>query len=461
MEERYPPVCASCAPNVQARLQRNNYIAKSTALGRWLTSTKYHSRSTLVKGSFLQYIRACIWILRGSIWVASCLSMISWYMTGALSPANQKFGMASDNMDGCKGSVLNESGHLTQESIRESLRLKRMWLPVSLLGALWSPKGLAMLLNQSLRIDGRSEYIKLQLFIQSLRFLTIYILPYLDLSTDMHKRLSILFLGLSILHPILSFNVLSVTSKTRVDLRDTSATRLKDSIPEQVPMTDTTPHHQSVFQLGSSRPDPILSEDSGEDEDTMDWQPSPKPSQILPPQFSGMSFGRSSHALSPFATSHPLPSGSGLAKQRFFAPERPTGLETLFNAAVNLEDEPMLVRSIKSVQKSPRPMALTFLISTVLMMPALYCNKAVLAQILGSTLFLASAYLGIAKGWDNLATLLWPLVSLVQFFPASEKIKEMLLWSAGLLSIWMHGYWYIRIVRESKKRQIRRTKKNF
>ncbi|BFZ61761.1 hypothetical protein YB2330_002836 [Saitoella coloradoensis] len=44
-------------------------------------------------------------------------------------------------------------------------------------------------------------------------------------------------------------------------------------------------------------------------------------------------------------------SDSTLAPQKFFAPEKPTGLEGLFGSTLQLEDEPVIVRAVKSVRR--------------------------------------------------------------------------------------------------------------
>lgn len=489
MEERYPPVCQSCLPNVQARLQRNNYIAKSTALGGWLKDTKLRPVSSTSKTLISRYLKAVVWTMRGAIWVFASLSMLSWYLAGTINPTET-------GPSGQSSSWQNLS-----ETAGDSLRNKRHWLPLSIIGAFWSPKGWQLLRDDSLRLDGTTDYNTLQLFIQALRFFSVFIAPHIQASPTIRARMSALCLALSILHIVLSFSILSITRKTEVSLKDNS-TNLKDALSNSDKdvydeHTSSVPKQQSVFQLESMfDKDPILAGDSDEenvrmpgthDEDAMDWLPSPAQHYKSKESVLQQSNPSSMLSRSPFSTSIQPTSQLGrfssasrstfaesskardtqpaLARQRFFAPERPTGLETLFNAAVTLDDEPMLVRSIKSVQASPgSPLIIIMTWSMVTSILLYRYQLPWIASISGAIMSLCSCAIDRpVSGVQRLELALWLSILLIsttlKYFSSWQDrgLGLALTWSAMLISVICHGY---RFLRRAPKRKPARKARN-
>ncbi|CCG82649.1 protein of unknown function [Taphrina deformans PYCC 5710] len=238
--------------------------------------------------------------------------------------------------------------------------------------------------------------------------------------------------------------MLKISHQTRVNLRG-AASNLKDSFPDQpeeqtdrVLVSEAQPQESFKSSVQNNNL-LLLSDDEDEDKpadeevDTMDWQPQqdnsrpngtspftntatssgsiprmfPQPVFAQPREqyFSSNPAHRSPFQLMPSTKSEPM----RLAKQRFFAPERPTGLENLFSAAVTLDDEPLLVRSIKSVQRTPTAAAWSSLVFSMALFVPLVLGHPEIMAVSGTVILLMDAYFGLLPRVALASVLLWPL----------------------------------------------------
>lgn len=475
-------MCQSCAPNVQARLQRNNYLAKSTALGKWLTGSKSQAITSPKSLTAQKLIKIIVWLARAMLWNVANLIMISWFAFGLLYPATQKFGMHLQAEPSIShGNTIHlpvTAFPVSQYAVAQLFSFLRRYLPVSLLGALWNPKGFSMMFDPAAKLQGTKDYKALQILIQLLRSTTLYILPIIDVNVEVHRRLSALFLLLSILHVILSYNILTVVPRARLNLKDNAST-----LQEYV--TSSVQEHDNLFSNGSARdsslplnfrvsiPDGTDDDDDNTTTDKMDWQSSPpvggasSPSPFVfasaremssvPRMFPKQVFSQPREqyfSSNPMYRSPQIPfSGASgqerntvlaLAPQKYFAPERPTGLENLFSAAVTLEDEPLLVRSIKSIQRRPR-LASSILLGLSLVMPPLaYFGQDLASLMLGATIGLSSAYFGVLQPKFYFLLLLWPLNLFASWNAALFSESNQILiscsrWLSIFLLVALHG----------------------
>ena len=69
IEHRYPLVCGQCAESVTARLKRNDYLAKSEALG--LRIRAQQQRQSLSRN----WVLHAIWFVRGILWISYIILM--------------------------------------------------------------------------------------------------------------------------------------------------------------------------------------------------------------------------------------------------------------------------------------------------------------------------------------------------------------------------------------------------
>lgn len=504
LEDRYPPVCSACAPQVQTRLQRNNYIAKSSALGKWLTETKGVPRTGLLDTRALKAIQFVLWLTRLVIWGLTAFLMISWYLCGVRSPANQKFGtqLARDSK---MRSVLGPNlaiWYVDQETIAAVYSFCRRWLPISLLGAFWNPKGFSKIIRPSIKFAGSSDYAKLQCLIQIMRFGTVYCIPLLGLSVELHSRLSALFLVLSICHLLLSFTIIKEVPLIQLNLKDRSNT-LADSFSETENYSEST--IQQSMPLPPTREHVLLSqaqysldEPEQSKDELMDWQPSPPNTRIASPSpfitsttqtgpprmfpqpvFSQpreqyFSTNRDYHtAISPVQggvkhtiTNHRPFQATELKKQTFFAPERPTGLENLFNAAVRLDDEPILVQSIKSVRRNPLPSALvlTCLATLAMMTIRLTIEMSLRFEAATSCATLITAWylslIGPRRALGGIALL--SMLTVIAYLTTIPKTREWIEWVIIVLTVGHQislSYELVMVHNAQKTKQTRHKKK--
>jgi len=81
LELKYPQVCSDCEERVRARLQRNNYVAKTSALGGFLR--KRRRREVIVeRWGVGMWFRVCVWWIRGIIWWTTSLTFLTWCLLG-------------------------------------------------------------------------------------------------------------------------------------------------------------------------------------------------------------------------------------------------------------------------------------------------------------------------------------------------------------------------------------------
>lgn len=274
-------------------------------------------------------------------------------------------------------------------------------------------------------------------------------------------RLSVLFLLLSTLHFILSFNLLDVVPRTKVDLKDQSW-NLKDSI-QNLDAAEGLADEQHEPALPESIPDRVSVQQGDESDeevdsgqtDSMDWQPSPSnariissspfltttTSSVMPSMFPRPIFAQPRERY--FSTNQSHQTGSmllptlshsdkrataqdeqpHLARQRFFAPERPTGLENLFSAAVRLDDEPLLVRSIKSIKRAPKKSGMMLLFCSLGMLPLQYFGFSRACISLGTVSILGFAYFGLLTSRERPLLALWLIVGLATEL-GGERLEE-------------------------------------
>jgi Ima1 N-terminal domain len=79
LEVKYPPVCSDCEERVRVRLQRNNYVAKTAALGTFL---KRRRKKEMVRWGRWEWIKGAVWVVRGVLWWVTALGFIVWCVVG-------------------------------------------------------------------------------------------------------------------------------------------------------------------------------------------------------------------------------------------------------------------------------------------------------------------------------------------------------------------------------------------
>lgn len=342
---RYPPVCANCMPAVEEEIRKKDHMARIKALGGWLNDSRGKEKQRQVSGSSREreklQTHLFLWRLRGFLW----------FMTLAVAVVAHSSVVLRLHFPGILGHV------------RQVLPLMVL---CSLFWTAWDPTYYsfrkARIQGRDLRVRGKKLYIILQMTAWFSRLLSSILLAlslhspardYLYLSLYPASSRTHYYCLISLITEVLvcaiSFVTLRVQKPPPIRLIDTSSHQhLATSAhptPEFSPRPSPAPHMRTASEPDllaslslSSNPiispsNPIFglpsltasnstyanSQSKDDDDDAMDWTPtvpSPtKPRKIL----------------------NDDDDGSWVRPQRFFPPERPTGLESLF-ASTKLDD---------------------------------------------------------------------------------------------------------------------------
>lgn len=77
LEVKYPQVCVDCEERVRARLQRNNYLAKTSALGGFLKKRR-REEGLRVNWDGFMWFRVVVWWVRGLFWWVTSIGFVAW-----------------------------------------------------------------------------------------------------------------------------------------------------------------------------------------------------------------------------------------------------------------------------------------------------------------------------------------------------------------------------------------------
>ncbi|TFK36868.1 Ima1 N-terminal domain-containing protein [Crucibulum laeve] len=349
LHARYPPVCESCLPGVEEEIQKKDHMARTKALGGWLQQSKGKERQRRVSGTPKERdnitVELGLWKMRGCLWLFSLVMTVMGYTAAALG--------------------------------YRPLRVLSFLQPVlpflvfaSLLWTVWDPTYASFRKSQiqgrDVRIKGKKQYIILQMIAWALR-LTTSILIALNWrqtrkdNTPLHNQSrSQLYFTITTTIEIMIFAtscyILRLQHPPSIRLIDTNAHKFLPSRsatpnPASRSGTPTTAtfaaatepdllaalslsskpviaHPNPIFghpSLRSSAPPSISAAQEERDNDEMDWTPT------------------NADGRSPLKGKQKSnDDASWLRPQRFFAPEKPTGLEGLFERT-RLEDNAMTV----------------------------------------------------------------------------------------------------------------------
>lgn len=350
---RYPPVCAQCSPAVEDEIKRKDQMARTQALAGFLKDTKGKDRQRRVSATGKEREnlepQLAIWRLRGALWWTTLLCAMACHLAVVLR---------------------YNFSHILERVVP--------FLPLavflSLFYTAWDPTYYsfkkARIQGRDVRVRGKGRYIALQLTAWFSRLASSVLLAwpryraghhpssFLSVYTSSYgiRTYCLASLLLEIVIFVASFAILHLQRPPSIRLIDTSPSNHRyphssRATPEHSSATTTTTRSSSVPVFPThAEPDltalslsskPVVSQSSNPifgmpsllstasapstntddcpDEDAMDWTPTnPSPSK-------------------PGKKSINDEDGSWLRPQRFFPPEQPTGLETLF-AGTKLED---------------------------------------------------------------------------------------------------------------------------
>ncbi|THV06000.1 hypothetical protein K435DRAFT_646074 [Dendrothele bispora CBS 962.96] len=345
---RYPPVCDSCMPAVEEEIRKKDNMARSQALGGLLKETKGKVTQRRVSQTSEQRERVSkelvVWRVRGCLWGLTLLVAMLGNLTVALD-----------------------------KSIFGRFVILQPVLPllvlVSTLWTAWDPTYASV---RKSRIQGRDvRYLQmtawLSRLVSSCLFSLQWFRPHLDFlhlsqstlrtrlyfSTTFVLELFILVYSLSTVRVqqpptirLIDSNTLSSRSNTPLPDQSNSRSRTGTPAPAKLPEPDlfaslslsnkpVVASKTPVFGMPSLLSNASVQIDNEEpsssrNDDEMDWTPtSDNVNTAFPIPLNTKQQGKS------------VDDGSWLRPQRFFAPEKPTGLETLFEKTKLADDVTM------------------------------------------------------------------------------------------------------------------------
>ncbi|KAJ3550294.1 hypothetical protein NMY22_g569 [Coprinellus aureogranulatus] len=352
IEARYPPVCEACQPAVDEEIQRKEQMARRKALGHWLKAGKDRklraSDGPQTKEKVI--VKTLWWKVRGALWGACSAAMFR----------RQPF-----------------------SSIPYLTPVLPIFVLTSLLWAVWDPTYLtiqkSVAQGRDVRVHGKRNYIILQMAAWISRLLLSLVLAlgqrsiYITSYVASHPKIC-LSLSLAIeLAAVLAWPLcLQVRHPPPVRLIDTHAHHRSTMSRSATPATATAPQSSLTptptnvsFSFPKSQEPDLLSTLSLSNKPIM-TPPQPvfglpsftssasqaniprAPDQLLPPT------PTDENAMDVDVDEYGNPSpqkrrANGddysplLRPQRFFAPEKPTGLESLFEQTKLVDDDAMMV----------------------------------------------------------------------------------------------------------------------
>ncbi|KAH0590911.1 hypothetical protein H2248_001026 [Termitomyces sp. 'cryptogamus'] len=336
LHARYPPVCDNCSPAVEDQIRQKDHMARTKALGSWLNDSKGKERQRRVSEGYREPEKATteiiVWRLRGCLWAITFISAF----------------------------ICNLAGALAIQPPYTSTRFHPI-LPgivfLSLLWTVWDPTYSSMQRakrqGRDVRVRGKDRYIKMQMMAWLSRLVTSFLYAWAWHKPDWNSPISspssnrsyfIFSLLLELTTFIISCRVIRLHQPPAIRLLDTNTHKasLSHSITPHLGARENTP----VVGLGrpssaqnpdflaalslSSKPVmtpagpvfglPSLSATTStpnpreHDVDEMDWTPTD-------------------------ISKSPADDASWLRPQRFFPPEKATGLEGLFERTLLVVDD--------------------------------------------------------------------------------------------------------------------------
>ncbi|KAG4304136.1 hypothetical protein PORY_002500 [Pneumocystis oryctolagi] len=400
LEEQYPMVCDFCSSRVQKHLAEKNYIAKSSALAGWLLDSKktFNSKHTFSQ-PFLK-TRLFIWSLRGiGWWVVTC-SIIIYYILGIFVPdvflkkSSQTLLWSIKNISQCLTVTFHKKKAFNNCLFFYKLFIRKLIL-WGIFVILWDYTWISQISKPDHRVFGKKYYYICQIFIHIIRASAEFIVSERILDTSIYSKINLILFFISIIHLILTFRCIYLIPPVSINLYDINS---KDALTETKQKTNMKPKPvEKISSTTDKKLSPLLSIDCKLKEHQYSTDFCEDSMQLDPPEplHSGIDsknihiHNNLSHHFPQRIQSLPSPHntsicsnikqsnknydfhkknnfsklGSNLFKmdqkenddeiapQKFFAPEQPTGLETIFSPALRLDDEPLIVRALRIVKR--------------------------------------------------------------------------------------------------------------
>ncbi|KAK6358866.1 hypothetical protein TWF696_000046 [Orbilia brochopaga] len=183
LEEKYPPLCADCAPKVNERLRHINYKAKTQGLGRLLQNTNKMVQSNRlaqpksVAMAVLDIAMVLGWYAWGAAYWASIALLMFWQLTISIvaKPAATIEGLGNIGWEMClKGSF--QKGYLNNACYVASSRWVGFIFPWALLLSFYDYKWLEVRSHPGSYVEDRLQYMFCQAIVSAFMALSWWFL---------------------------------------------------------------------------------------------------------------------------------------------------------------------------------------------------------------------------------------------------------------------------------------------
>ncbi|KAF5388560.1 hypothetical protein D9757_004594 [Collybiopsis confluens] len=362
LHARYPVVCSNCLPAVEDEIRKKDTMARSQALGGWLKETRGKVRQRRVSATLQEREKASkeilAWRVRGCLWGASLTLFLTAYFAFLF-------------------------GYRPSHRLNPLKPAFPILVLISVLWTAWDPTYASVrggqMQGRDVRVKGKQKYNVLQMITWSSRLVTATLLAlqwfhidYLRVSMQPPSLLAWLYFLFSLLLEIsvsiVSFMVLRLQQPPLIRLLNEQGVSRSPTpspavvhpsrsgtplLPQKLSEPDlfaslslssrpVVPKNPPVFGLPSLTPAPKARNEKL-DEDAMDWSPTNPNPDYSTANMTGKqraSFEEANKSL--------------LRPQKFFAPEKPTGLESLFEKTRLADDVSMNDGTVASRTRVPR-----------------------------------------------------------------------------------------------------------
>lgn len=168
LQERYPQVCESCAPRVEARIKATGYAAKTDHLRRMMDRTR--NANPRQSSWCWKHFAVVIGTLG---WVGSAAGQLFWNILGALPRMEQELGLVDEDelqsMSHCIWQVF-ETKEVTPQCLAAFEFVASSAMATGLLCLWWHPRLWYKLSGKFGRLTGLTEYYKSHVMFLAFRF---------------------------------------------------------------------------------------------------------------------------------------------------------------------------------------------------------------------------------------------------------------------------------------------------
>ncbi|KAG5438968.1 hypothetical protein PCANB_002298 [Pneumocystis canis] len=384
LEEQYPMVCDLCSSRVQEHLARKNYIAKSNALGGWLLNSKKTCSLKHTQSRLFLWIRLFIWGLRGMGWWTVTFSIILYYILGFFVP----------------DIFLKSASQITPfwniKDFSQCLLFVRKLILWGIFVILWDYTWVSQISKPNYRVSGKTCYYICQAFIHIIRAGAEFIISERISDALIYSEINLALFFISLTHLILTFKCIYLVPPVSISLYDSNSRQISAELKQRsntkfqpIKKTFNDKHDENLphplfinHELKEQQCDKNLSDDfmqldppeplplrmDSKNIDTYDNSSFNLPQGMRIPHppskiFSCFNTQQSNKSINSQKNNYfsqpktnlfkidQKETDNEIAPQRFFAPEQPTGLETIFSPALRLDDEPLIVRALRIVKR--------------------------------------------------------------------------------------------------------------